>query len=1290
MQKRLCLFVVVLCVCVLSLAFSGCIFGDNKETKKAELTADMVDIPQSRYYTGEAIELSPSSIDITYDGRYLASTSFLYEYQNNIEVGTATIIITARDDNKYVTGSVTLHFEILPGYGQIDVATLDEAVAELNGYHYARVRLTNGATISQDQTLNIPENKTLVLAMPSHEFVNFGTINIAQGGRLSIGSSVDLSTLINVGTITCAGELDVYAYGALYNSGTLTVSQPIQLYGRLYTNTDLQVDQAGTSCVYKKRTMLNSQIDGQDVVKLANAVDGKVRYSQDENIQGKASIKINDSNASYMVYINLQYTHTDTIGNASVTIVADPRNKDYGGSTTINYQVVPGIIDCANNDALVAAHNSILFNEYNLAKDMTISSDYVFANDEVLVLNGATISGDVVLNGAIQTIEPSVLAGISISGSLENNGTIAAQEKVGISVAGTLVNNGTLQAQSLVINTDGTLTNNASMTTTSISNLGTLINSTNATISSDDLYNISIEGTTTNAGTINNVGILTLWQNSVLNNNSGASLTVATRTRLFNATLNNQANATITLNGETQIKNINITNAGSIVNKSIINIEDSYTNFANTGSWDNSLGYVWAFDTIKDKGINENITYRERLSDIDVALTQDTFEYDQTTHKPTFTVKGETLDASEYTIRYAYSQGTADTLFKNIGTINVTITIKDYQNIYGGSTTLSYTITPGTVHIENYYNFSSVLGNANWGTIILDTDVSYTTEYHTIGLLDYQTLDTNGHKLSLNARSSTFNNRGTLILGHIGDELSLDNCALQIKGVVSGNYNYSYTFNNYGTIVNNSILYVNEQHGYFVNQEGGTITNNGKIFSWYGSQIDANGNVFNRAAISGTSPTNNSGAVTLSSYSVDYTGAELCPSVTIKRSSTTLNNDDFNIIYSNNTNAGTAEVRVSPNTSFNHYYVGSSISTFVINRVVYTINENSIDSTNCTTFFDNTNYYKYVLTKNLNVYHSFTIPDGLIVDTKGYRFIQQNSGYRITLGEGVQLWMETNNIADFTTNNLQYLATKITLSGDVGTYGTEATIKHELKSEAVDNNTFFVGEDPYNLTIDLNGHNLYARIYLFQDCNKQVNVSIINSSNTDASVGYAENTYSIWQTGANGKDDHITLDNLQLNSLHISGPNIQTINVSNCVINNTYSNTGTGGIGLYVYSTRNYQSSGEIRCLTTATFTNCSFTGYTAANIQGAGYYTFTGCTFSANGNYLTNGTDNYRRKGTALTIQHAAEHISVDITGGSMSKTATNGYLVEVVYIQTGTTTVVTETTASSYNASSGYHYAN
>lgn len=1290
MQKRFCLFVLTLCVCVLLLAFSGCLFDDNKETKKAELTADMVDIPESRYYTGEAIELNPSIIDITYDDRRLASTSFLYEYENNIEVGTATIIITARDDNKYVTGSVTLHFEILPGYGQIDVATLEDAVAELNSYHYARVRLTNGAEISQDQTLNIPANKTLVLAMPSHEFVNYGTINIAEEGFLSIGSSVDLSTLVNIGTIACAGGISVNAYGALYNSGTLTIAQSIELYGRLYTNTDLQVEQKSTNCLYKKRTMLNSQIDGQDVVKLVNAVDGKVRYSQDENIQGKASVKINDSNASYMMHINLQYAHTDTIGNASVTIVADPRNKDYGGSTIINYQVVPGIVDCANNDALVAAHNSILFNEYNLAQNMTISSDLTFASDEVLVINGATISGEVVLNGAIQTIEPSVLAGINITGSLENNGTITAQQKVSISVGGTLVNNGTINAQSLSTTADGTLTNNATITTTSISNLGTLINNANATISGDDLYNISTEGTITSAGTINNVGILTLWQNSVLNNNSGASLTIETRTRLFNATLNNQANATLTLKGETQIRNIDITNAGSIVNQSDVNIEDSYTNFANTGTWDNSQGYVWAFDTIQNKGITENITYRERLSDIDVQLTQDTYVYDNNTHKPGFTVKGETLDASEYTIRYAYSQGTADTLFKNIGTIDVTITIKDYQNIYGGSTTLSYTITPGTVHIENAYNFSSVLNNTNWGTIILDTDVSYTTDYSTVGLLNYQTLDTNGHKITLNARSSTFNNRGTLILGHIGDELSLDNCALQIKGVVSGNYYYTYIFNNYGTIVNDSIIYISEKYGYFVNQEGGTITNSGKIFSWYGSQVEASGNVYNRAAISGTSPTNNSGAVTLSSYSVDYTGSGLCPSVTIKRNSTTLNNDDFNITYLNNTNAGTAEVRVSPKTSFNHYYIGTAISTFVINRVVYTITENSIDSTNCTTFFDNTNYYKYVLTKNLNVYHSFTIPDGLIVDTKGYRFIQQNSGYRITLGEGVQLWMETNNIADFTTNNLQYLATKITLSGDVGTYGTAATIEHSLDNETVDNNTFFVGEDPYNLTIDLNGHNLYARIRLYQNCNKRVNVAIINSSNTDASVGYAENTYSIWQTGSNGKDDHITLDNLHLNSLHISGPNIQTINVTNCVINNTYSSTGTSGIGLYVYNTRNYQSSGETRCLTTATFTNCSFTGYTAANIQGAGYYTFTGCTFSSSGNYITSGTDSYRRKGNALTIQHATERITVDITGGSLSKTATNGYLVEVVYIQTGTNNTVTETTASSYKGSTGYHYAN
>ena len=163
-----------------------------------------------------------------------------------------------------------------------------------------------------------------------------------------------------------------------------------------------------------------------------------------------------------------------------------------------------------------------------------------------------------------------------------------------------------------------------------------------------------------------------------------------------------------------------------------------------------------------------------------------------------------------------------------------------------------------------------------------------------------------------------------------------------------------------------------------------------------------------------------------------------------------------------------------------------------------------------------------------------------------------------------------------------------------------------------------------------------------------------------------------------------------MNSLHITSHNIQTINVSNCIITNTYSSTGAAGVALYIYNVRDYKdSSGHQSCLTTTTFTNCSFTGYSAAYING-GHHTFENCTFTSNGtSYSYDYSTYFKRYGNAITIHRTTEYMTVDIIGGSMSKTATDANLIEVVWSDSNNQRGVTERTTNSYNATSGYHFS-
>ena len=1241
---------------VFVLVFTSC-SSKNKEETKGTLTEDMITLTGKFYYTGSEIIPSDSCFTITYNEKTIGSRAFEYEAWDNIEPGTAYVRITASEDNRYLTGSVVLSFEILPGNGVKEVSTIEEIEEVLSNNHYASCRIVSSLDIPENVVINIPNGKKLLIYRNEVELKNYGTIKIEDGGEL-----INYGSIYNYGTITNNGTFSNRI--KFYNMGQVNGDNAVINSGNIFTNNDVSYKKENQGS-YTLRTPLN-----MDAFEFYELKDGILVYN--ENNRGIPSYTATG-------YYDIEKHYPENIiGDGSIHATAKDNNEKYYGSIDINFTVVKGKYNCFNATDFIKAKETGFYCDY------TINNS---AYDGVTISDNLTILEDEV----ISFISNQKYASLRFTGKVINYGTIKSDTSNGF-VFNDLENYGTVNNTNF-LELKGTTLNEGAIT------------------GEPDIraYSSSI----TNKGEIDSKK-LTLLNASTLKNSGDANFSNGAYV-YENTSIQNDRGGSLTLFNDSTFREINLKNDGTIINNGKIIALDKVTSFTGEGTFDNSNGTIWAYDGLKNK-ITENITFRKRLSEENVVLDETEFDYDTYSHRPSFKVNGKVLDTSQYFISYTRMTGTIDKDANkttiNAGKIKTKITMKEGEYEYGGSIELDYTIYKSAFNVSNASQLYSVINNENYYEVNLLANIQLT---NSLTIPSGKTVNTNGYTITTSTFSEAkFINEGVLNLDKIGDGTSLENCALIGK---NSKYNNDGTIiRNYGTIYNDSIILV-EYGCYFTNLGDGKIYNNGDIYSWYYKNIDieeeSTGHYFCRYIL-------NENSIVLEYDFVDYAeGTPLEPTVTLnykdknEGSGINIPVDTFDFIYSNNINAGTAIVTVSPKDQFNIYFCNSASKEFTINRIAHNISDD-ISANNVDDYFDDINYDRFVLTRNINVYVPLTVPSFVTIDMGQYRFVQINES-TITLGEeqgDVEVWISTDTLDDLNKDSgWQYIATKITFRNDVGTYGTANSIIYDLSNDNKNVNDFYINEDPYHTKFELDGHNVYANFVLQQTTNdyidKEIVISIENNNQlSSSSVGYSDQYYSISQgiSSLNAHDIKINLYNLNLNSLCITSTNVQTINVKNCNIINTNSNDNNCkdylGAALYIYGVRNYYRDGQPSCVTKANFENCRFEGYSAVSIHQSGEYTFKDCEFIASGNnytqYYKSGEGYFRRAGNALTLMIIGngslkddDGLSIDITGGSMTHTANNAHDIEIV-----DATVVNSTQSTlrvfNYNSASGFRYSN
>ena len=153
-------------------------------TLKRTLKANMVSLEQTSYvYDGT--EKKPNVTVTLYKTQIIPDTDYTVTYENNIEVGEASVIVTMNDDCQRLTGSVTIHFSIT-GMEIGEISTIPDAV--YNGQNQQPIVLIDGLNSDTDYELSweyktIGSDESDYSPLSTNEFINAGNYKVTATGK---------------------------------------------------------------------------------------------------------------------------------------------------------------------------------------------------------------------------------------------------------------------------------------------------------------------------------------------------------------------------------------------------------------------------------------------------------------------------------------------------------------------------------------------------------------------------------------------------------------------------------------------------------------------------------------------------------------------------------------------------------------------------------------------------------------------------------------------------------------------------------------------------------------------------------------------------------------------------------------------------------------------------------------------------------------------------------------------------------------------------------------------------
>lgn len=355
---------IVALVALVLLSAAACVTDDEtgkiEPEQKTPLTADMITVGGTYSYTGEPVCPDQNgTISVVADGSRVDASQFTYSYSDNVNAGTASVTVTAKESCTKVTGSATAHFEIAPATKtSTDISALQSLLDDPN---YGMIYYGGDDALAANSVLAVPEGKTLQL--------NDGlTVN----GKLTVNGTLIVynnGKLFGSGSLTNNGTLELRRGARLFApSGTISGDGDVVNEGTVYVNSATNID----GSVVVRRDLSDAEIFLQYP---------ELKYDKDiaEYTPGRITISHPDitGTADGSGYSPV-YSDNDGVGTATVTLSAPIDDERFFGTASATYRIVPGDVTVTSVedalDALADANYGAvrLIGQQRYAADITV------------------------------------------------------------------------------------------------------------------------------------------------------------------------------------------------------------------------------------------------------------------------------------------------------------------------------------------------------------------------------------------------------------------------------------------------------------------------------------------------------------------------------------------------------------------------------------------------------------------------------------------------------------------------------------------------------------------------------------------------------------------------------------------------------------------------------------------------------------------------------------------------------------------------------------------------------
>lgn len=769
---------IVALVALVLLSAAACVPDDEKgkiePEQKTQLTADMITVGGTYSYTGEPVCPDQNgTISVVADGSHVDASQFTYSYSDNVNAGTASVTVTAKESCTKVTGSATAHFEIAPATKtSTDISALQSLLDDPN---YGMIYYGGDDELAANSVLAVPEGKTLQLndglTVKGKLTVN-GTLIVYNNGKL-FGS----------GSLTNNGTLELRRGARLFApSGTISGDGDVVNEGTVYVNSATNID----GSVVVRRDLSDAEISLQYP---------ELKYDKDiaEYTPGRITISHPDitGTADGSSYSPV-YSDNDGVGTATVTLSAPIDDERFFGTASATYRIVPGDVTVTSVedalDALADANYGAvrLIGQQRYAADITVPqgktltiassldctgkltnlgtlqvegtlmTDDFDADQNAHIINTGTIfcNCDFVFDptrtdNAKGTIYSYCAQSPDLPGAIEKH-DIAAPSTGFVFDRATLTYNGAahdifpvtefgaigIRDISVGYYRDGKSTKDLTSVGTIEARYSVVKNSRNAYRGSASLSFEIVSGTAsvsnrtalssalsdpgyhlvTMTDDITDIGTVRVPEGKTLNTGGN---------KLECIDLINYGTVLNPYDGDLSdpsavgalIKADKVTNCGKIVNEGIVALSP-----LQDASWQQQSGSEFVNDGVVF--VNENteaeltgdVRVRIFIENVDIALEYTTTAYDGSEKRPSVTKDETALSSDDMTVIYA----------DNVSAGQATVTVSGKGGLFAalvGSKTLSFGIERGATAVSDKASLLAALDDENWQKIILGADI---------------------------------------------------------------------------------------------------------------------------------------------------------------------------------------------------------------------------------------------------------------------------------------------------------------------------------------------------------------------------------------------------------------------------------------------------------------------------------------------------------------------------------------------------------------------------------------